>query len=69
MRLHRHDEIEDAIAAAISKCVYVGDEIPAMAAAALDAMLEAVVRLEVGELTDMSDDRKLRLLIDLEQEP
>jgi hypothetical protein len=58
MRLHRHNEIVEAMARAIHEQHDVGpwDKSPAWqkiwradAAAALDAMLEAVVRLEVGK--------------------
>jgi hypothetical protein len=50
MRLARYDEIVDAMARAIRKadCALSTDSPDNRAIAALDAMLEAAVRLEVG---------------------
>jgi hypothetical protein len=83
MRLHRHDEIKDAIARGLcqEKCAFRGEppcwkmveagervmfppptcDEPgcfAEATAALDALLEAVVRLKVGELKEAPPDGK-----------
>jgi hypothetical protein len=49
MRLHRHDEIVEAMAMGLEHWFWPRADARAAAATALDAMLEAVVRLEVGE--------------------
>jgi hypothetical protein len=50
MRLARHDEIVEAMARAVYETSFQGSSTQ-IATAALDAMLEAVVELEVGEET------------------
>jgi hypothetical protein len=61
MRLHRHDEIVEAMALSIVGYKGWGHmegsdtqaAVRGWASAALDAMLEAAVRLEVGEVSDV----------------
>jgi hypothetical protein len=49
MRLHKHDELVEVMAKAVYDASFKGDS-DEIAAAALDAFLEEVVRLGVGKI-------------------
>jgi hypothetical protein len=69
IRLEKHDEVVEAIHSVIAPWVSApwvsGHDI---AAAALDALLEAVVRLEVGEVSDVVSGPKSYVALFLRME-
>jgi hypothetical protein len=64
MRLHRHDEIVEAMVEAARR----HDGLRNSIRAALDAMLEAAVRLEVGEVSDVVSGPKSYVALFLRME-
>jgi hypothetical protein len=71
MRLHRHDEIVEAMARAIYRCGGVSGPGSAnkKATAALDAMLEAASRLGTIYGQELHPNGETRLILKLEPKP